>query len=446
MLKPPNKVLPDQFDPDPRLQTLLDRITTYYPRAIDPNLSRTEHLLSVLGNPHLSLPPFFHVGGTNGKGSITAYLRAVIEAVGQTCHVMTSPHLVHFNERIVVAGHEIETSDLIDLIEEVEAKNANAPTTSFEMITAAGFLAFSRKPADFCVIEVGMGGRFDATNVIPAPLASVISVISRDHVKFLGSALCGIALEKAGIMKSGAPCIIGPQTREGLNAGVMGVFEDVAVEQGCPLYRHGFEWSFDVLPDRLLLHIETNIFELPKPNLLGEHQFANAATAAMALLTVQDKAPLPLSAFEYGLTHAKWPGRLQRIVQGPLIEHLPSHIEVWIDGGHNDSCGMALETQLKNWRADDGKPLHLVLGMLNTKNPKEFADFLMPYAESVQAITIPEQHLSLSNEELASQIGAKAVDSLDDAVRHVAATERSPARILITGSLYLMGRILAEHS
>ncbi len=440
-----NRVMPDQFDPDPRLQELLDSLTSYYPRAIDPNLERTFRLLNDLGNPHLSIPPAIHVAGTNGKGSTIAFLRAVLEASGQTCHVMTSPHLVNFNERIILAGQEIPTPDLIDVIEEVEKINNGLETTSFEMITAAGFLAFSRIPADYCLIEVGMGGRFDATNVIPSPLASVITVISRDHIKFLGGTLDAIAYQKAGIIKANTPCIVGPQIRAGLVAGVMDVFEDVAGEMNAPLYRHGLEWGYDILPDRLILHTQNNVYEFPKPNLLGDHQYGNAATAAMTLMTIQDKCPVPLSAFEYGLTHAKWQGRLQRIISGPLVDSLPPHIECWIDGGHNDSGGMVLGKQIDNWMATDGKALHVIMGMLNTKDPVEFANFIISKCASAQAITIPDQPLSLTADELGEKLGIKTALSYQDAVQTICHTEKSPARILITGSLYLMGSILKDN-
>lgn len=438
--------MPDQFDADPRLQAVLDRLTTYYPKAIDPNLERSIRLLGELGNPHLSLPPVLHIAGTNGKGSTVAFMRAVSEAAGLKCHVMTSPHLIRFNERLVVGSKEIETPDLISIIEEVEAINNGQETTSFEIITAAGFLEFSRKPSDLCIIEVGMGGRFDATNVIPNPLATTITVISRDHVKFLGNELSGIAREKAGIIKKNTPCIVGPQIRAGLVGGVMDVFEDIAREMNAPLYRHGIEWAYDVLPDRLILHTENNMYELPKPNLLGDHQFGNAATAAMTLMMVQDKLPLSLSAFEQGLTSAKWPGRLQRITKGPLIDILPPHIELWIDGGHNDSGGMILATQADNWAAVDGKPLHLILGMLNTKNPVEFANFIIAKSRSVQAIAIPDQPLSFSADELSVALGVPSANSVMNAVKEVVAKEDKPARLLITGSLYLMGHILSEHS
>ncbi len=450
---PAPRVLPDQYDPDPQLQTVLDRLTTYYPRAIDPNLERTFRLLHDLGDPHLKMPPAIHVAGTNGKGSTVAYLRAILTAAGQTTHVMTSPHLVRFNERLVIAGDEIETPALLAYLEEAERINNGAETTSFELITAAGFLAFAHTEADISLIEVGMGGRFDATNVIPAPLASIITVISRDHVKFLGTTLDGIAREKAGIIKEKCPAIIGPQTAEGLSAGVMDVFTDIAAAHHAPLYRHGHEWSFDVLPDRFMLHAENNIYELPRPNLHGDHQIGNAATAAMALLTVLPslKKPVPLAALEHGLTHANWPGRLQTITKGPLAAVLPSVWELWIDGGHNDTGGQVMAAQARKWRIADGKPLHIILGMLGTKNPLEFVVPLAPFATSLTAITIPDQPLSLTADELEAAIcGSNAyivkADSVEHAVQQIVQKNPQGGRILITGSLYLMGHILATHS
>jgi len=439
-------VMPDQFDPDPRLQLILDRLTTYYPRAIDPNLERTFRLLDDLGNPHLKIPPALHVAGTNGKGSTVAFMRAIAEAEGLRCHVMTSPHLVHFNERIVIAGQEISTADLIKLIEEVEDVNSGQETTSFEIITAAGFLAFSRAHADISLIEVGMGGRFDATNVIPSPMASVITVISRDHMKFLGDTMDKIAREKAGIIKQGIPCIVGPQITAGLSAGVMNVFEGVAHQFSAPLYRYGHEWSYDILEDGFVLYSGNKSYHLPKPNLCGGHQFGNAATAAITLLTLQDKLPLSLSSFDKGLQSAKWPGRLQRLTKGSLVDMLPPHIELWIDGGHNDSGGMILAEHADLWATKDNKPIHLILGMLNTKNPIEFANFLLPKVKSAQAITIPDQPLSLSADDLAAALNIMSATSVTNALEKIIAENGSASsRILITGSLYLMGWILKDN-
>jgi dihydrofolate synthase/folylpolyglutamate synthase len=448
----PERIMPDHFDPDPRLQALLDRLTGYYPRGIDPGLERTLRLLCDLGNPHLSLPPVIHVAGTNGKGSIVAYLRAILEHAGLICHIMTSPHLVRFNERLVVSGREMETDEIITLFDEVEAVNNGQETTSFELITAAGFLAFSRNPADVVLLEVGMGGRYDATNVVRDPLLSIISVISRDHTKFLGTEFEQIAFEKGGIIKPEAPCIVSPQ----IHGEVFSVFEEIASEKSAPLMMFGKEWSFDVLPESMILHLEDNLFELPLPNLIGAHQVQNAATAAVAALQVTDQfiEPVKLSDIEYGLTHAKWPARLQKIERGPLLSLLPFGYELWIDGGHNDSCGQVLARQARKWHAEDGKSLHLVLGMLNTKTPLEFYDPLSSCVDSTSCITIPDQPLSLSSEDLQNILQAgcpdkastiHAVSDLRGAIEHIIRGSHASCRILVTGSLYLMGAVLRDH-
>lgn len=449
-----NLLTPDIYDPSPQLQTLLERLSSYYPRAIDPGLERTFRLLHDLGDPQNSLPPCIHVAGTNGKGSIVAFLRAVLEAAGLTCHVMTSPHLVRLNERFVVGGKEIETTALIDLLEYVESVNAGQPTTSFEILTSAGFLAFAKTFADVALIEVGMGGRYDATNVLPSALASVISVISHDHVKFLGNDLCQIAGEKAGIIKKTTPCIVGPQTKEGLKAGVMDVFAEEAACQNAPLFRHGYEWSFDVLPESFLLHTGFNSFELPMPNLLGAHQVRNAATAAMTLLTVQDHLPKPLSeaSLGQGLVSAKWPARLQPLTHGPLADMLPNGWELWLDGGHNDTGGQVLSEQAAAWEKEDQKPLHLVLGMLSTKDPRAFLSPLANKAVSIHTLPIPAQALSLSGEELALlarefQEDVLAVPEAQTALQDILTRFPSDTgRILIAGSLYLAGHILIKNN
>lgn len=447
-----DRIMPDHFDPDPQLQALLDRLTGYYPRGIDPGLGRTLRLLNDLGNPHLSLPPVIHVAGTNGKGSIVAYLRAIFEHAGLTCHIMTSPHLVRFNERLVVSGREMETEEIVALFDEVEAVNNGQETTSFELITAAGFLAFSRNPADVVLLEVGMGGRYDATNVIPDPLLSIISVISRDHTKFLGTEFEQIAFEKGGIIKPHSPCIVSPQ----LHGEVPPVLEQIASEKFAPMMMFGKEWSFDLLHESMIVHLEDNLFELPLPNLVGSHQIQNAATAAVAALQITDDfiEPIKLSDIEYGLTHARWPARLQKIERGPFINLLPFGYELWIDGGHNDSCGQALARQAQKWRESDDLELHLILGMLNTKSPLEFYEPLSSFANSTACLPIPDQPLTLSAEELAGilQKGCSerassiyAVQDLKMAIQQVIRRSSGPCRILVTGSLYLMGAVLKEH-
>ena len=449
----PQPANPDQAEQ--LLAPLLERLTTYYPRAIDPNLDRTFRLVHDLGDPHLNLPPVIHIAGTNGKGSTLAAIRAIAEAAGMSCHVMTSPHLVRFNERLVLAGQEITTPELLDVLEEAERLNAGQETTSFELITAAGFLAFSRQKADLCLLETGMGGRLDATNIIAAPLATVITVISYDHTQFLGSTLKAIAGEKGAIMKKGAPSIIGPQTVEGLRDGVMDLFADMAESIGAPLYRHGYEWSFEPTAQGFILHTGTDTYDFPRPNLLGAHQIANAATAAMTLLTIQSNLPKPVTAtaLDQGITHIRWPGRLQRLTKGPLSETLSEGWELWVDGGHNDTGGQVLAEQAALWTADE-KPLHLVMGMLNTKDPRVFLAPLSPHVASMHSVIIPDQPLSLSATELADlardviktlPTSVKAAETPLEAVQDIVAQSPRPGRILITGSLYLAGEILRDN-
>ena len=431
-------------DPESRLAQVLERLTTYYPRAIDPNLARSFRLLRDLGSPHERLPPVIHIAGTNGKGSTLAAIRAIARAGGMSCHVMTSPHLVRFNERIVVADHEIETPRLIELLEETERLNAGQETTSFELTTAAGLLAFSQTPADLCLLETGMGGRLDATNVVTRPLATVITVISYDHTQFLGTTLPQIAGEKVAIMKQETPAIIGPQTPQALRDGVMQVFEDHAEKVGAKLYRHGYEWSFEKTARGFVLHSGADTYEFPRPNLIGAHQIANTATAAMTLLTIEDKLPKPLgvSAFDRGIGQIAWPGRLQRLTSGELPALLPQGWELWLDGGHNDTGGQVLSEQAQVWAAQDGKPLTLVLGMLNTKDPRNFAAPLKPHIAGIYTLTIPDQPLSLSAEDLAEQIGGRPCASAVSAVQEIVAAGSGAGRILIAGSLYQAGYIL----
>lgn len=450
------RAAPDQFDPDPRLQELLDRLTSYYPRAVDPGLERTLRLLDDLGHPQERLPPVIHVGGTNGKGSTLAYIRAMLEAGGYCCHVMTSPHLVRFNERLVVSGAEMDTPSILALFDEVEEINRGKATTSFELITAAGFLEFSRRSADFTLVEVGMGGRFDATNVIPKPLVSIITSIARDHMAFLGTRYEQIAFEKAGIIKEGVPCVVAPQSREAQSGGVMDVFADTAERCGAPLYRAGSEWSYDRLDSGFMLHTPFGVTHYPAPNLVGPHQYGNAATAAVALSVVQDRMPRPVDDVQmaHGLTHARWPARLQRILSGPFVTHLPEGWELWIDGGHNDGGGMALSDQAQLWASDDSKPLHVIMGMITTKDPRDFVRYLAPHMASCHTVAIPDQPLTFEADDLCRAIAdtvtcpLRAAPSIDEAVRMGAdqGATASGGRILITGSLYLMGAILKDHS
>ncbi len=420
------------------MQDILIRLTKLYPKAIEPGLERTCRILHDLGDPHLKLPPVIHIAGTNGKGSTLAFIRSLLEDRGKTCHVMTSPHLVKFNERFVIAGEEISDENLEALLLRVENLNASKPITFFEITTAAGLLAFAENPADYTLLETGMGGRLDSTNVVDNPLVTIITNISADHTQHLGTTLDKIAFEKAGIMKHGVPCVIGP-----MNPAILPVFEKRAAELSAPLYRCGHEWNYKITENGFTLTFNGENYDCPKPNLLGDHQYANAATAVVAYLTL----PLPSGESRgegnfFGITKATWPARLQKIQSGKLFDILPDGWELWLDGGHNEAGGKILGHQARHWQAEDGKPLHLILGMLTTKDPAPFFDHLKPYVTSATAIPIPEEKLAFAPEDLAKTLGIENAPDPETAIAEI--TKTSPnGRILITGSLYLAGNILS---
>lgn len=415
---------------------ILDRLTRLYPKAIEPGLERTLRILRDLGDPHLKIPPVIHIAGTNGKGSTLAFIHAIAEDAGLKIHAMTSPHLVKFNERLVVASEEITDENLQSLLEEVEAINADQPTTFFEITTAAGFYEFARRPANLTLLETGMGGRLDSTNVIENPLVTIITNISHDHMQHLGNTLREIAIEKAGIMKPGVPCVIGPQTQNALAENVMEIFEDRAEELGCPLYRHGHEWNFMPKENGFMVNFRLQAFHLPAPSLLGAHQIANAATAIAALCAVPelDRLKQNFSA----VSKAVWPARLQRIESGPLFDLLSEGWALYLDGGHNEAGGEILGRQAKNWQDKD---LHLVLGMLTTKDPAPFYDHLRPFVKTTTAIPIPDEKLAFSADDLSQKLSIEKALTPEDAIRKIIA-DNKPGRILITGSLYLAGSIL----
>ncbi len=419
---------------------VLQRLWALHPKIIDLSLERIERLLKALGHPEERLPPVIHVAGTNGKGSAIAFLRAIFEAAGHRVHVYTSPHLVHFNERIRLAGSLVSDDDLFDVLSECEAANDGAPITFFEITTAAAFLAFARQPADIVLLETGLGGRLDATNVIADPVCTAITPISLDHTQFLGETIAKIAGEKAGILKSGTPCVVGPQLGDAAN-----VIAARAQDLRSPLFRFGQEWSVEASGNGMLVRDGTNNQELPRPGLAGAHQLVNAATAIACL------RHMPLSvtenAIRTGLRKVEWPARLQRLTQGPLAEHLnDSRSELWLDGGHNPAAGEVLGDAAKTW---NDLPLHLVFGMLNTKDGGGFLRPLAPYARSLRAVAITGESASLSAEEaaaLARQAGhdAKAASSVEAAIGEIAGAGE-PVRILICGSLYLAGQVLADN-
>ncbi len=415
---------------------ILERLTKLHPKTIDMSLDRLVRLLDALGNPHLSLPPVVHVAGTNGKGSTLAYLRAMCEAKGERVHVYTSPHLVRFNERIRVAGALISDADLAATLEEIERVNAGAPITFFEITTAAAFLAFARTKADRTLLETGMGGRLDATNVVPRPDLVALTPISFDHMQYLGDTIAAIAGEKAGIIKQDVPCVVGVQPPE-----AAAVFDARARALNAPLRRHGHEWDFVARADGFDFRgRKTRI--LPKPALPGVHQFANAALA----VACAEELGLPDAAIEAGIARAEWPARLQRLTRGPLIDALPKGATLFLDGGHNEAAGEALAL----WEPD--KKIDLVFGMLSTKNPGDFLRHVAKRVRRLRAISIPDEKLSLPAAAIAQAAREAGIadvaeaPSVEAAIRDLAARAAPDVPVLICGSLYLCGRVLADNS
>jgi dihydrofolate synthase/folylpolyglutamate synthase len=430
----------------PRIEAVLNRLGGLHPKRIDTvdsstlQLDRIERLLAALGNPQHRLPPVIHVAGTNGKGSTVATLRACLEAAGFCVHVYTSPHLVRFNERIRVAGALIEDDVLADLLEECERINAGAPITFFEVATTAAFLAFAGTPADFTLLEVGLGGRNDTTNVVRCPAVTAITPVSLDHQAFLGDTIAQIASEKAGILKPGVPAVIGPQTED-----AAAVIAARAAAIGAPLYRWGKEWSCNPAANGMRYEGARWHLDLPLPALPGAHQIANAGTA-IACLEQLHGVPLPAAAIAGGLHHIEWPARLQLLRRGPLVERLGVGWELWLDGGHNPAAGAALAATASKWR---DRPFYLVVGMLNTKDAAGFLAPLALYARRLRAVTIPGEENPHPAEEIAEAahsvgIGAQVSASVEAALRDIAERE-TLGRVLICGSLHLAGHLLADN-
>ncbi len=413
-----------------RIEGVIARLHGLHPRLIDLSLDRLRVLLAKLGGPERRLPPVVHVAGTNGKGSTCAFLRAIGEAAGWRVHVYTSPHLVHFNERIRIAGRLIDDATLAATLEEVERVNAGAPITVFEVITAAAFVLFAQTPAELCVLEVGLGGRGDATNVIERPVASAITSISFDHRDLLGDTIAAIASEKAGIMKAGAAVAIGEQPPD-----VEQVLLAEALRRGTPVGLRGRDWSIRPHAGGLRYDDAAGSLNLPLPALVGAHQHDNAAIAVAALRLSGLAIPEP--AFTSGLAAAEWPARLQRL-RGRLAGLVPGR-DLWLDGGHNPGAGRVLAAQLDAW----GGETHLVVGMKQSKDAAAFLRPLLARAASVFAVSEPGQHLALPVDAIAAaadgraRIGPRVEDAL-----HALAREGGPGRVLICGSLYLAGEVL----
>ena len=414
---------------------ILARMMALHPKIIDLTLDRVWRLLEALDNPQEALPPVIHVAGTNGKGSTQSMIRAGLEAMGKEVHAYTSPHLARFHERIRLAGELITEDYLTEVLDECYAKNGGTDITYFEITTCAALLAFARTKADYTLLEVGLGGRLDATNVI-APALSVITPVSIDHEQFLGNTLTKIAGEKAGIIKRGVPVVVGPQQNEALD-----VIEAKAQSLGAPVLAYGQHWHVFKERDRLVYQDENGLLDLSLPALLGDHQIQNAGAALAVLRHLgADEA-----ACEAAMTNAEWPARMQRLKTGPLVDSAPE-AELWLDGGHNAAAGEALGKLLSTFPK---RPTHLICGMLNTKDVSGYLRPLAAQAESLIAVSIPGEANTLSAKDTAAAathvgLAAREAESVQAALASIVKAEPT-ARVLICGSLYLAGNILQEN-
>lgn len=415
---------------------ILERMMALHPKVMDLTLDRVWRLLAALGNPQSDLPPVIHIAGTNGKGSTQAMIRAGLEATGKSVHAYTSPHLARFHERIRVAGSLISEPDLTDLLDECYVANNGETITYFEITTCAALLAFARTPADYTLLEVGLGGRLDATNIPEKPALTVITPISIDHEQFLGNTLAKIAAEKAGILKRGVPCIVGPQPDE-----AMDVIEQIAARVSAPLLAYGQHWHVGTEHARLVFQDETGLLDLPMPVLPGAHQVQNAgaALAALRFLKAGERA------YEAAVTQANWPARMQRLKTGPLVDAAPDG-EIWLDGGHNAAAGNALAAVLKSM---PDRPTYLICGMLNTKDVSGYMLPLAAQAKGLTAVSIPGEINTLSADATASAaksvgLTARTAENVNAALKDIVAI-CPEARVLICGSLYLAGAVLREN-
>ena len=415
---------------------VLQRMMTLHPKVIDLTMGRVERLLAALGHPERRLPPVIHIAGTNGKGSTQAMIRAGLEAGGSAVHAYTSPHLARFHERIRLAGTLISEPDLTALLDECVQANGPDDITFFEITTAAAFLAFARVPADFVLLEVGLGGRLDATNVVNRPALTIITPVSIDHQQYLGDTLAEIAGEKAGIIKRGVPVIVGPQEPEG-----MAVIEARAQRLGAPVLAFGQHWNVAEDRGRLIYQDETGLLDLPLPNLPGPHQVQNAGAAIAALRYLGCTE----ADCEASVTRAEWPARMQRLRTGPLVEMAPL-AEIWLDGGHNPAGAVAVAATLARMPT---RQTHLICGMLNTKDVRGYMIPLAPHVARLHAVSIPGEANTLPADvtcaaAISAGISAVTAGSVSAALAVIVATAPQ-ARVLICGSLYLAGGVLREN-
>jgi dihydrofolate synthase/folylpolyglutamate synthase len=427
------------------IDSIVARLNALHPKRIDLSLDRVQRLLGALDHPEKKLPPVIHVAGTNGKGSTVAFLRAILEAAGLRVHTYTSPHLVRFNERFRLAGELVSDTELTAALQECERANEGHAITVFEITTAAGMLLFSRHPADVLLLEVGLGGRLDATNVIDAPIMSIVTPISVDHTDFLGDTLEKIAAEKAGIFKRSVPAVIAAQNRDAL-----AVLERQAARLHAPKKVAGEDWTATEERGRLVYQDDNGLLDLPAPKLYGRHQFENAGLAIAALRALPQFKISP-AAFEAGMVKADWPARLQRLGAGRLVDLVPPGGELWLDGGHNPDGGRAAAAALADLEERVSRPLVLIVGMLSTKDSAGFLRNFSGLARRLIAVPVAVAEKGMSAEAVAD--AARAVDipatsraTIDEALDAVRKLDLDPPpRILITGSLYLAGDVLREN-
>ncbi|MEC9369375.1 MAG: folylpolyglutamate synthase/dihydrofolate synthase family protein, partial [Pseudomonadota bacterium] len=419
---------------------LLERMHALYPSLIDLSLGRIERLLDALGRPQDRLPSVVHVAGTNGKGSLTAFVRSMAEGAGWRAHVFTSPHLVRFHERIALAGpggaKPISEEALSELLARVEKANAGGPITFFEITTAAALLAFAETPAETVILETGLGGRLDATNVVARPAVTVIMPVSMDHMKHLGDTLAAIAGEKAGILKPGVPCVVARQEPEAFD-----VIAARARAVGAPLLAQGRDWDCFEQHGRLVFQTEDTLLDLPLPRLVGRHQIGNAGAAIAAARVLLGK-DCSEAALAHGLTHAEWPARMQKLTNGPLNALVHPDTEIWLDGGHNPGAGIVLANTMAELEERAPRPLHLVTGLLERKDADGFLKPFAGLAEWTGTVAVPGSEASFSAEALAAiargaGLPAEACKNVEDAIARSRAVAGRPVRLLICGSLYL---------
>ncbi len=433
------------FSPHPAVEQAIRTVFAQHPPLYPVGLKRLRRFFKNLGDPHLKQPFTFHVAGTNGKGSTLAFLQAIFEAAGMTVHKYTSPHLVSFDERIVVGGKNITPELLLKLIDECAQAAIGEEISFFEFFTALSFLAFSRSPADAVLLETGLGGLYDATNVVEGGrLVTLLTSISHDHMHILGDTLPEIATQKAGIIKPLSPCVVAPQEND-----VADVFIKQARALKSPYYLYGKDWEIAIYADGFEYKSARHMFHLPNPRLLGHHQLYNAGLAIAALENSPYAAILEHPVLEQAMQRVTWPGRLQKITSGPLAGLLPTGWELWLDGAHNDAGAAVVAEQATFW--DKKQPLHLITAMKRTKDVSGFYSHLLPHAASIQAVDSSWIDAPmLTAEDLCDQIrtmgytDVKTAATLESAIRALTFQFSAPQRILVTGSLYLVGHALKQ--